>query len=377
MYTGDDHNGSTLAIWVNIGLFNMTFIQYRSTTKDDKTPAVKRILRISVDKIPMIEKVPLVRNIFFSRSDLGFSRAQHKSELSEANCGAQVNKLPQPFDHLVYIWIDDPDTPTGITKGITRQMIDTDLGGPSAINSTLRDISIPPIQWKETKNKPDPSDVVLQAGHHFIVVTNNKVVLDHVFQPDQKVPDSSLAPHNRTAEVSRTDEHGEMTPKPTASVARKAAGPTSATLSEAPATKGDSNTQAGALTVSALTFQYKNGSLFVGVDATLLLGPLAFSVIGFTIEIAMGDPNFRLNNLTNVPIHVSIHGLDAKVDKEPLTIAGAFVHDTTVGTAAGTSIESYRGGVAVGFKAWKVLAVGEYAVVTTLSDGSQYKSIFV
>lgn len=251
------------------------------------------------------------------------------------------------------------------------------MGGPDSINSILEHFSIPPIQWKETKSKPDPSDLVLQAGHHFIVVTNNKVVLDHVFESGQETPNPSPHAPNPTAKVSRIAEQGHVISKPSAPVSREGAAPAPETSSEPPATKGDSNTQAGPLTVSALSLQYKNGSLFVGIDATLVLGPLTFSVVGFTIEIVMGDPNFRLDNLLDVPIHLSIHGLDASVDKDPLTIAGAFVHDTTVDATAGTSVESYRGGVAVGFKAWKVLAVGEYAIVTTISDGSQYKSVFV
>lgn len=76
-------------------------------------------------------------------------------------------------------------------------------------------------------------------------------------------------------------------------------------------------------------------------------------------------------------VTVSIHGLAAGVDKPPLTLKGVFIHDTTATGNGGGSIESYRGGIAVGFKAWKILAVGEYAIVTLTKDGPQFKSVFV
>jgi hypothetical protein len=68
--------------------------------------------------------------------------------------------------------------------------------------------------------------------------------------------------------------------------------------------------------------------------------------------------------------------LEAGVNKEPLTIKGAFVHDTDTSAIDGSKTESYRGGVAVGLKAWNLLAVGEYKIVTP-KVGSQYKSVFM
>lgn len=81
IYKGDNDNGSTLAVWVNIGPFNLTFIQYGIVAKAGETPVVKRILRVSVDQIPMMEKVPLVRYTVITRRFQAL-RARFKKEMS-------------------------------------------------------------------------------------------------------------------------------------------------------------------------------------------------------------------------------------------------------------------------------------------------------
>jgi hypothetical protein len=102
-------------------------------------------------------------------------------------------------------------------------------------------------------------------------------------------------------------------------------------------------------------------------------------VIGFTLEIQINQ--VKLNDLaaliTDGLVSVSIHGLEAGLDKEPLTLKGVFIHDVVPDATGDIVTESYRGGIAVGFKAWKVLAVGEYAIVSTKSTNSEFKSVFV
>ncbi|KAH7407444.1 hypothetical protein BKA64DRAFT_417254 [Cadophora sp. MPI-SDFR-AT-0126] len=338
IYTGNNTDGSLLAVWVNLGPFNMTFIQYRSMASATRKATTKSILRVSADQIPLLDKIPL------------------------------VNELPQPFDNLVYLWVGDPGQTNPNLKGFTREMIEIEAGGKRPINKALAQAGIPPILLKKTKSQAatgnaTSSNLALQAGHHFIVVTNGKVVLDHIFEPGEK----DKQPH----------KDGAPSSPPTPPRPQNASPAT--TVSEKPPAKGDTNTKAGPLSISALSLQYKNGSLFVGVDATLVLGPLTFSVIGFTIEIELSK--VKLDSLADVIkeklVRVSIHGLAAGVDKPPLTLKGVFTHDTAVTGTAGGSIESYRGGIAVGFKAWKILAVGEYAIVTMVKDGPQFKSVFV
>ncbi|KAH8654008.1 hypothetical protein BGZ60DRAFT_159118 [Tricladium varicosporioides] len=354
-YTGGNDTGSVLILWVSIGPFNMTFIQYRSIKTQTQPALVKKLLRISCDQIPEMDKIPL------------------------------INQFPQPFDHLIYLWVED-DT-TGVSKlsansqGFTRTMVDM-------INKASDDLSVPNIQFKEIKKDPgNPDDLVLLAGHHFVIVSDNKVVLDHIFEPDKTTTANG---QTNTGDSAQTDTNSETNKKDTVSqetTGKDTAGKSSTPAApEAPATKGDSNTKAGPLSISAISLQYKNGSLFVGIDATLVIGPITFSVIGFTVEVELNNPQhpITLNHLADIIthglIHVDIHGLEAGLDKEPLTLRGVFIHDTTIneGNNPPTSVESYRGGVSVGFKAWKVLAVGEYAIVTNLdATARQYKSIFI
>ena len=339
IYTGGNAIGSLLLVWVSIGAFNLTFVQYRTPSANGSTPITKRILRISVDQIPLLDDVPLVK------------------------------ELPQPFDHLVYLWVQDADpTVTGTAKaGFTRAL----LAGPSDpstptinINDVLSKEGIPVIQFKDAKNTPQPSDLLLQEGHHFVVIANGSVVLDHVFH----------ASASDTTPTNQLTSSGAPGSSPSGNVSAPATAEP-----EAPVTKGDTNKKAGPLSVSGLALQYKNGSLFVGVDAELVLGPLTFGVLGFTIELEISK--VKLDDLsaiiTDDLVHFSIHGLEVGVAKDPLTLEGVFVYDTGIDPTTGDAYESYRGGIAVGFKAWDILAVGEYKVVNVVTTNTQYKSVFV
>lgn len=135
----------------------MTFIQYRSMATATQKATTKSILRISADQIPLLDKIPL------------------------------VNELPQPFDNLMYLWVGDPGQSNPNLRGFTREMIEIEAGGKRPINKALEKAGIPPIRLKKSKGQVTPKDqLVLQAGHHFMVVTNEKVVLDHIFEPGEK-----------------------------------------------------------------------------------------------------------------------------------------------------------------------------------------------
>jgi hypothetical protein len=328
-YSGDNDKGSTLVAWVSIGPFNLTFIQIRTAAQNGGTAHLKRLLRISVDQIPFLNDVPL------------------------------IGQLPQPFDHLVYLWVedDDPSITDDTEKGLTRGMINGSKG-PS-INTILSEMSIPPIQMKEVKKENDDL-MELVVGHHFEVISNGKVVLDHVFHhTDAEKPEKTLVNDSDHALVVQKTAVQDTAPP------------------EAPATKGTTNTKAGPLTVSALSLQYKNGSLFIGLDATVVLGPLLFAVKGFIIELDLSK--VKIDNLASIitagAISVALSGLEAGLSKPPLTLEGYFAHVTGVNDDKST-YDAYQGGVAVGMEEWSILAVGEYRI-TTFKNSSQTKSVFV
>lgn len=333
-YSGDDANGSTLIAWVSIGPFNLTFVQIRTAVFGGNSAHLKRLLRVAVDQLPSLDHVPL------------------------------VGDLPQPFDHLLYLWIEDEDKDEtdDTKKGFTRGMINGKSGTTASINTLLTEMHIPTVQMKDVK-KEDDSLMELQAGHHFEVISNGKIILDHVFQHAGESEDAKG--EERVSGELVLAKH-DVQPKDD---------PDPGVPSEAPATKGTTNTVAGPLTISGLSLQYKNGSLYIGVDATLVLGPLLFAVKGFTIELDLSK--VRLNDLKDIidAVSVTLNGLEAAVSNPPLTIDGYFAH--IQGTNPDdTTFDSYQGGVSVGFTAWNILAVGEYRI-TTFSDKSQSKSVFV
>ena len=352
-YSGDDASGSVLTIWLEVGPFNLTFIQFRTKARDPtQPPTVKRLLRISADQIPFMNKVPL------------------------------VNELPQPFDHLLYLWVEDLGQPDPNLKGFTKAMLGNSAGGPTGtgpdidVNSELDKMSIPPILVKESQSTQgrnlSGNNVVLKAGSHFMLVTNGKVVLDHVFSAKSSKPAGNV-PRPANSGVPRGGALALNAPGTPA-----ATGSSADDKGVAPVTKGDTNAKAGPLSISSLSVQYKDNHLLIGVDATLVLGPLTFGVQGFVISINL--QSVKLNDLSAIIsqnlLSVSIHGLEAGVSKPPLTIKGAFVHDKDIKELDGSTSESYRGGVAVGLKAWNILAIGEYKIVTP-KTGPQFKSVFM
>ena len=56
-------------------------------------------------------------------------------------------------------------------------------------------------------------------------------------------------------------------------------------LAEALVTTGDTQSKARPLSISSLSLQYKNGSLFMGVNAALTLGLLTLEAQRFTLKV--------------------------------------------------------------------------------------------
>jgi hypothetical protein len=83
------------------------------------------------------------------------------------------------------------------------------------------------------------------------------------------------------------------------------------------------------LAISTLSIQFKHGSLFMGVDATLKMGSHTLTAQAFTLESNLtGDTFDSLQdtlNPANKELHVSISGLEAAVSKQPLTVKGVFL----------------------------------------------------
>ncbi len=295
-----------LSIAITIGDFSVTFISISSPNVD-----AKRILRVEVDQIPLVTSIPLIK------------------------------ELPQPFDKLLYLWLDD-DSGTGLLK--------TELDD---INSELDVLSIPRILTKDN-NDADPSLAVLLPDHHFMVLNKGNIVLDHRFGDDEANSTPSSNPSTDLALLSTR----VVVPL------------------DAPASGNDGPTKGGLelklpfLTLSGISLDYKQGEIRLEFDATVLLGPLTFSLIGFFIGVPLSS--IHLDDLSQIKVDFGLHGLDLEVDIDPIDLAGVIIHDGLV-SELGMQLDTYRGGISLGFEAWNFLAVGEYASSTT----SDFKSVFI
>ncbi len=119
------------------------------------------------------------------------------------------------------------------------------------------------------------------------------------------------------------------------------------------------------------------------MDATLAMGPISLSLLGFEIGIPIKD--IQLDKLSSMTaqalatfidnIKVDLHGMAMSFNKPPLLIAGVFEHGTS--EVAGRTSEYYRGGIGVSFPPYVFVAVGSYDIVTDTMTKKTYKSIFV
>jgi hypothetical protein len=252
-----------------------------------------------------------------------------------------VKELPQPWQKLQYMW--SPDT------GLTRDEV-------AAVNQQLvLDGSDNKLYFKPaTKDDADATStndpVVLVEGHHFVVVYNDQAIVDHVFGSNSE---QQPAGSSGTGLTTTSEPQGGKPPS-----------------------KGAVKLHLGILDITAVSLQYKQNHIWVFIDATLAMGPLALSLIGFGVGLNISGVS--LNNLSSLDklvgrIDFQLHGMEVSFDKPPILIAGCFYHDVTQN--GNQTVDAYRGGIAVAIPPYTFVAVGEYAIVTTTSG--KFKSVFV
>lgn len=124
----------------------------------------------------------------------------------------------------------------------------------------------------------------------------------------------------------------------------------------------------GPLSLTNIGLQYKDSKLFITFDATLALGPISFSMIGFGIGFTPTPHLFTHFDISDFSLQ--LQGLAAGLNKPPMLIAGMFEDLST------PTMELFAGGVAVSIKAYSFLAVGSYGVVEDTGH-QEYKTVFV
>lgn len=300
--TGASSNGGSFHFIaeVNIGPLVLTFAQYHSSDWEE-TVRSKRMVKVALIKLPEVD-VPLVGN------------------------------LTQPFDEMYYLWIQDTTGKNnGKVPGLTRKDI-------RELNTSLSD----PLDPKDKFKQPNDSDILLGAGSHFAVMIKNSsgertCLLDYDFMKPKNI---------NTVAAAKTD----------AKDAKEEDGGSSA---QAPFKK-----KAGPLSIRNIGLKYSEKKLRIMFDATFELGPLSFSLIGFSINLGMTS----LDKITD--ISASIQGLSAAFEKPPLTIAGIIRHGNT------GALDYYAGGLIIGFVPYQFQAAGFYGQASPLS-GTPFTSVFI
>jgi len=316
---------------VHISSISMTFIQWRNPSWPPSVPS-KRVIKVTVDQIGPFQ-APL------------------------------VGELKAPFDQLVYMWVADKATEKmaslmpkktagekpapGITKG--------------ELDALKNAITHPAdaLFYKADKEYAN-DEVAIAAGSHFMVVAKNSegastAMLDYVFaRPSTPKPPKQLS---LVADGDGDGDDGGEKPNkdPAKAPLKKAMGP---------------------LTIENVGLQYDVNTkrLAVVLDATFLLGPIGLALLGFSLSCKLqpagtsaaprllrAPDDFEATEdavqPASLPVSdfgVSLAGLIVSFDKDPLTIAGGFMH-TKVDNA-----DYYAGGLIFKFKPWMMMAAGVY-----------------
>ncbi|KAA8647060.1 hypothetical protein EYZ11_008797 [Aspergillus tanneri] len=245
-----------------------------------------------------------------------------------------VGDLTQPFDEMYVQWVQDGTKRNGNNNpaGLTRKEI-------KALNPSLGEKPLVPKD--QFKDKTD-SDVLVVAGSHFAVILKTSsgqrnCILDYAFA---KPKEAAVYDRRMVSKHAETEEDDS-----------------DASSAHAPLKK-----KAGPLSISSIGFKYSQRALHIMFDATFELGPLGFTLIGFSIGLTIHNLTPALAGTPN------IDGLSAAFEKAPLSIAGLIRHGSK------GDLEYYSGGLIVGFTPYLFEAAGFYG----LAKGQDpFKSVFI
>ncbi|KAI1457411.1 hypothetical protein F4805DRAFT_467424 [Annulohypoxylon moriforme] len=300
---------------LNIGKLHVAFVQLHSEDWDKDTPS-KRLIKAAINSFPDLKvDIPL------------------------------IGTLEQPLDELYFLWVQVPLGKFEIPQpnrqsGLTRKDI-----------AQLNDVLEGQVLVKDKFKEPTDKDLLVPSGCHFVVII-----------------------HSATGERSCLLDYPFMKPKDP--VTNKTLARLSAASGEQPAdgeddTKGESaqapfKKKAGPLSITNVGLKYKNKKLVIMFDATLTMGPVGFSMLGFSL-------NLGFETLDKIPsIDATVEGLVASFEKPPLTLAGIIRHGNEGGA------DYYAGGLIFGFEPWQLQAAGFYGEVTPNGHPEkQFRSIFV
>ncbi|RYP91655.1 hypothetical protein DL770_002221 [Monosporascus sp. CRB-9-2] len=301
--TTANNTGSFLFLsQLNIANVHIDFAQIHNTAWSAKRPS-KRLIKVAIDGFPDLElNLPL------------------------------IGTLTQPLDELYFLWVQDPPqqgTAPGKGTGLTR----SDL---AELNKSLQDQILVKDKIKPELQKP--TDLLVAAGSHFAVIIRSNTgarscLLDYEF----------MKPSASSSQALRAGETDDGSPSAQAPY-KKITGP---------------------LSISNVGLKYKDKKLAIMFDATFQLGPLGFSLVGFSL-------GFGFTTLDQFPtVTPAILGLAASFEQPPLSIAGVIRHGND------GSVNYYAGGLVVGWTPYQFEAAGFYGIVTPEGSSDGFRTVFV
>ncbi|MCJ1395660.1 hypothetical protein MMC18_008546 [Xylographa bjoerkii] len=314
------------SIAIRVGSVYISFVQLKDetvpVTGGGPGPKPLKMLRFALNRLPTIEKIPLLA------------------------------RIEQPFDQMDFIWLNKDATKAEV------DLLNKQTFPPEAqLMFQGTEKKIPPQQ---PATGPAKSSTVLTAGSHFQIIIHEgagtKVILDYNFGK----PSPSTPPPGTGGKKSQA----------VATTIKSSAPSETATKGTDPSTDSTAsplvplNKKQGPLSISTVGMKYEKDALHIILGGTVQLGPLEFMVEGLKLIVHLGK-GFSLHDWHNIKLDVEIMGLGIELKKGKLQIAGLFtrIHDETqVG---------FAGGLSVGFQPYSFLAAGAYTEQT-----AGYKSVF-
>lgn len=239
-----------------------------------------------------------------------------------------IGKMEQPFDEMLYTWVQDPVTEKGV-RGLTRQEVED-------LNVSL---AKDPLIFKDKFKKPSKTDVLITSGSHFSILmrgsSGSKSCL-LVYDFKSRGQTQKALPPSSTEAEQLSQRHTDATDGDSVE--------DDGTSVQAPLKK-----KAGPLSLKNIGLKYANKQLHILFDATFELGPIELSLLGFSIPLTIS----RLDEFPTVSTP-SLEGLAVSYAKRPLTIAGIIRHGNT------ETLNYYAGGLIVGFVPYEFQAAGFY-----------------
>ncbi|GME34039.1 hypothetical protein FN846DRAFT_301210 [Neofusicoccum parvum] len=325
-------------VTVNVGPVSFTFAQFRRTGWSvDKNPS-KRFLRVDVTELPHVD-IPL------------------------------VGRFAQPFDKMCFVWVQD-----GSKTATAKQVPGLTLAEVDELNEMLPEGG--QVYYRQVKGG---SDVVVQAGYHFMLVADGTVVLDYVLPPSSKKkvppPAAALAQHGTLQQIlgpgTRVESGGPMACRECPGLSRlhlhmpREKAPATDTPASG-TTKAPFAKTIGSLAISNIGLAWRGGTLSLCLDAEVHAGPIALALKGFSIDVGLSKHTLQGGDL---PVGFTLEGMAVALDRPPLALAGGLARRRL------PSGDFFTGGVAVAFSEWAFLAAGGYGRLR--SGGRTVDSAFV